>query len=38
MDFNTTIDFNAGDEVWFINRYAGKPLYYGKDVVQMVGF
>ena len=27
-----------GDEVWFINRYAGNPLYYGKDFVQMVGF
>ena len=21
MDFNTTIDFNAGDEVWFIKHY-----------------
>ena len=27
-----------GDEVWFIQNYAGKPLYYGKDTVQMVGF
>ena len=27
-----------GDEVWFIENYRGKPLYYGKDVVQMVGF
>lgn len=21
MDFNATIDFNVGDEVWFINHY-----------------
>ena len=27
-----------GDEVWFISNYGGKPLYYGKDIVQMVGF
>lgn len=27
-----------GDEVWFIEKYNGKPLYTGKDVVQMVGF
>lgn len=27
-----------GDEVWFIENYRGKPLYSGKDVVQMVGF
>ena len=27
-----------GDEVWFIENYRGKPLYFGKDVVQMVGF
>lgn len=27
-----------GDEVWYIEMYKGKPLYTGKDVVQMVGF
>ena len=27
-----------GDEVWFIERYNGKPLYVSKDTVQMVGF
>jgi hypothetical protein len=27
-----------GDEVWFIENYQGKPLYLGKDKVQMVGF
>ena len=27
-----------GDEVWFISNYGGKPLYYGKDIVHMVGF
>ena len=27
-----------GDEVWCIDKYGGKPLCYGKDVVQMVGF
>lgn len=27
-----------GDDVWFIENYRGKPLYSGKDVVQMVGF
>ena len=27
-----------GDEVWFIENYRGKPLYLGKDKVQMVGF
>ena len=27
-----------GDEVWFIENYRGKPLYFGKDIVQMVGF
>lgn len=27
-----------GDEVWFIENYKGKPLYLGKDKVQMVGF
>lgn len=27
-----------GDEVYFISNYKGKPLYYGKDIVQMVGF
>lgn len=27
-----------GDQVWFIYNYGGKPLYYGKDIVQMVGF
>ena len=27
-----------GDEVWYIENYGGKPLYYGKDTVQMVGF
>lgn len=27
-----------GDEVWYIEKYHGKPLYTGKDIVQMVGF
>lgn len=27
-----------GDEVWYIEKYNGKPLYLSKDVVQMVGF
>lgn len=27
-----------GDEVWYIEHYNGKPLCYGKDIVQMVGF
>lgn len=27
-----------GDEVWYIERYGGKPLCYGRDTVQMVGF
>lgn len=27
-----------GDEAWYIENYGGKPIYYGKDVVQMVGF
>lgn len=27
-----------GDEVWYIERYNGKPLYTGHDKVQMVGF
>lgn len=27
-----------GDEVWYIEMYNGKPLYLGKDKVQMVGF
>ena len=27
-----------GDEVWYIENYRGKPLYCGKDIVQMVGF
>lgn len=27
-----------GDEVWYIDRYNGKPLCYGRDQVQMVGF
>ena len=27
-----------GDEVWYIERYNGKPLCYGKDIIQMVGF
>lgn len=27
-----------GDEVWYIEKYNGKPLCYGKDKVQMVGF
>ena len=27
-----------GDEVWYIERYGGKPLYLSKDIVQMVGF
>ena len=27
-----------GDEVWYIENYRGKPLYRGKDIVQMVGF
>lgn len=27
-----------GDEVWYIEKYNGKPLCLGKDIVQMVGF
>lgn len=27
-----------GDEVWYIEKYEGKPLYYRNDIVQMVGF
>jgi hypothetical protein len=27
-----------GDEIWFIGKYSGKPLYVSKDIVQMVGF
>lgn len=27
-----------GDVVWYIDKYNGKPLCYGKDTVQMVGF
>ena len=27
-----------GDKVYFITNYRGKPLYYGSDIVQMVGF
>lgn len=27
-----------GDEVWYIEKYNGNPLCYGKDTVQMVGF
>jgi hypothetical protein len=27
-----------GDEVWYISMYNGRPLSYGRDVVQMVGF
>lgn len=27
-----------GDEVWYIERYNGRPLYIGKDKVQMIGF
>ena len=27
-----------GDEVWYIEKYNGKPLYLSKDIVQMVGF
>lgn len=27
-----------GDEVWYIEKYNGKPLTYGKDIIQMVGF
>jgi hypothetical protein len=27
-----------GDEVWYIERYNGKPLYLDKDIVQLVGF
>lgn len=27
-----------GDEVWYIESYNGRPLYTGKDKVQMVGF
>ena len=27
-----------GDEVWYIERYNGKPLCVGKDIIQMVGF
>lgn len=27
-----------GDEVWYIEKYNGKSLYTGKDLVQMVGF
>ena len=27
-----------GDEVWYIEKYNGKPLCCGKDTVQMVGF
>ena len=27
-----------GDEVWFIENYAGKPIYISNDKVQMVGF
>ena len=27
-----------GDEVWYIELYNGKPLTFGKDKVQMVGF
>lgn len=27
-----------GDEVWYIEKYNGKPLCMRKDIVQMVGF
>ena len=27
-----------GDKVWYIERYGGKPIHLGEDVVQMVGF
>lgn len=27
-----------GDEVWYIQTYGGRPLSFGKDIVQMVGF
>ena len=27
-----------GDDVWFIENYAGKPIYISNDKVQMVGF
>ena len=27
-----------GDDVWFIESYGGKPVYYSNDKVQMVGF
>lgn len=27
-----------GDEVWYIEKYNGRPLCYGKDTVQMIGF
>lgn len=27
-----------GDEVWYIENYRGRPLCWGKDKVQMVGF
>lgn len=27
-----------GDEVWYIEKYNGKPLHLSKDIVQMVGF
>ena len=27
-----------GDEVWYIEKYNGKPLCLRRDIVQMVGF
>lgn len=27
-----------GEEVWYIEKYGGRPIYTGKDKVQMVGF
>lgn len=27
-----------GDEVWYIEKYNGKLLTYGRDTIQMVGF
>jgi hypothetical protein len=36
--YKYTFPCYPGDEVWYIENYGGKPLYMGKDTVQMVGF